>query len=71
MIDTVPLPERVFIPREFLREFEREKYVAFRTWAVGIPVPEVYLQTILKHHEGFKILEDNFELLIVPKERHK
>ena len=71
MIDTVPLPERVFIPSKFLREFEREEQIVFRTWAVGIPVPEIYLSTILKNHEGFRILEDKFELLIVPKAGYK
>ena len=70
-IDTVPLPEKpvsVEIPVNLLQEFERDVRIVIKhPWVIGIPVPEVLLEKLLKKPEVYQEMTKEFEIMLIPK----
>ncbi len=79
-IDTVPLPEQKIgtwptpevrelrIPGELLRKLEGPAGLVIRQgWMVGLPISMDHYNHLLSHPDLKHLLEDKFNVLLVPK----
>jgi hypothetical protein len=70
MIDIVPLPDKtmdVEIPQRYLKEFESDLRVVFKPWIFGIPVPELFLEQMLKNRGMLTDITERFDVMLIPK----